>query len=331
MQIDRKKFFDGYKDLFDPTLDQKQTDAIDFLIGAFESDPKWKDVRHVAYAFATIYHETAATLRPITEYGGVRYFDKYDTGRLAKNLGNTPEKDGDGYKYRGRGFVQITGKSNYEKFGIADRPEDALKPEVALAILSVGMQVGSFTGKKLSNFIKGSKCDYLNARKVINGTDKAALIAGYARNFEQMLRASNSAVASKPSELQGGNPTVEPLNSAGSTADSIATETKTTEVVQSGDVTKAVETTETQPKGDLPDAPATKVTTNGPLSKWLFSGGILTSLATSVWAFITANGSVIAIAVVCITVLIIVLIFRGAITDAIRMQTAADPDKKNVT
>lgn len=126
------------------------------------------------------------------------------------------------------------------------------------------------------------------------------------------------------------NPTVDATKAAETKEpDASISETKTTEIVQTGDTTHAVETT--QPKGDAPDATPTKVSTGGPLARWLFSGGVLTSLATSVWAFVTANGSVIAIAVVCITVLIIVLIFRGAITDAIRMQTAADPDKKNVT
>jgi putative chitinase len=216
-KIVRKKFFDGYREAFDPTLDQQQVDALEFLVTSFEGDPKWKDVRQVAYAFATIFHETAATMRPITEYGSVKYFDKYDSGRLADRLGNTPEKDGDGFKYRGRGYVQITGQDNYEKFGIADSPDDALKPETAFQILSVGMQVGSFTTKKISTYIKGSKCDYLNARKVINGLDKASLIAGYARSFEKILRAASSSAAVPAANPQpaADTPAADPPNLPG--------------------------------------------------------------------------------------------------------------------
>ena len=149
----------------------------------------------------------------------------------------------------------------------------------------------------------------------------------YDKHSKERVDCSNISAAPPVSSEQEGSASV-PTDTANPAADSIV-ETKTTEVVQVGDTTHAVETT--QPKGDPPDADPTKVSTGGPLARWLFSGGVLTSLATSVWAFVTANGNVIAIAVVCITVLIIVLIFRGAITDAIRMQTAADPDKKNVT
>ena len=204
MQFDRRKFFAGVREKFDK-LNQRQVDGLGFLVGSFEDDPKWKDVRHIAYALATVYHETDATMRPIVEYGGVKYFDKYDTGKLAKRLGNTPEKDGDGYKYRGRGYVQITGQDNYERFGLASRPDDALKPVEAFKILSVGMQLGSFTGKKLSDFIKGSTCDYKGARKVINGTDKNILIAGYATNFEKILRSALTS-ASKPTTIPSEKP-----------------------------------------------------------------------------------------------------------------------------
>ena len=49
------------------------------------------------------------------ELGGAAYFDKYDTGKIAQNLGNTPAKDGDGAKYKGRGYIQLTGLANYEQ------------------------------------------------------------------------------------------------------------------------------------------------------------------------------------------------------------------------
>jgi len=63
----------------------------------------------------------------------------YDTGRLAARLGNTPEADGDGQKYKGRGLIQITGHDNYEQCSLAlfgdmrllDHPELLELPENA--------------------------------------------------------------------------------------------------------------------------------------------------------------------------------------------------------
>jgi len=66
----------------------------------------------IAAFLAQIGHESGQ-LQYVRELGGEKYFEKYDTGDLAMRLGNSPEADGDGQRYRGRGLIQITGRSNY--------------------------------------------------------------------------------------------------------------------------------------------------------------------------------------------------------------------------
>ena len=187
--MNRKVFFDAVRPLFDGSLTQNQADGLEVLLAATAGLP----VTHRAYLLATAKHETAGTMRPIVEYGGRNYFAKYDVGRLASQLGNTPAADGDGYRYRGRGYVQITGRANYAKAGAAlgldllGNPDLALHPTIAAQIMVRGCSGGWFTGKKLSDYLPG---DYRNARRVVNGTDRADLIAGYARQFENAIVAA---------------------------------------------------------------------------------------------------------------------------------------------
>ncbi|MGB3127645.1 MAG: glycoside hydrolase family 19 protein [Pseudomonas sp.] len=68
--------------------------------------------KRIAAFIAQIAHESGE-LRYVRELGSDQYLSKYDTGVLAARLGNTPEADGDGQKYRGRGLIQITGRRNY--------------------------------------------------------------------------------------------------------------------------------------------------------------------------------------------------------------------------
>jgi len=70
--------------------------------------------KRIAAFLAQIGHESGQ-LRYVRELGSDQYLSKYDTGTLAVRLGNTPEADGDGQRYRGRGLIQITGHDNYRR------------------------------------------------------------------------------------------------------------------------------------------------------------------------------------------------------------------------
>ena len=92
--------------------------------------------KRMAAFIAQIGHESGQ-FRYVRELGNNQYLSKYDTGSLAKRLGNTPEADGDGQKYRGRGLIQITGRANYMTCGEAlaldllNQPELLEKPQHA--------------------------------------------------------------------------------------------------------------------------------------------------------------------------------------------------------
>lgn len=340
--FDRRKFFQGFRDKIDSTIEQEQVDGLRFLLGKMEVDPFWKDIRHIAYALATAGHETAWSFQPVTEG---YYLAKTDPPDYAGNTARVKrfQKTLRYYPYHGRGYVQLTWKKNYEKAGrilsmdMVNKPQLALDREGAYKTMTYGMHQGWFTGKKLTDYISDTGKDYKNARKIINGLDKASLISGYANQFEQILRDSKTTSAAAPAAIPSlesdlgktangdviPTPNEQPPGSSGD-----ITETKTTEVAQQGGLTTAVE--QTTPGGDHPEVPPTLVSKNGPLAKWLLSGG-LAGLGAFIWTYIQSNPSAVAIAIICVTALIVAIIFRGAITDAVRMQAASDPTKKNVS
>lgn len=142
-----------------------------------------------AYVLATAYHETAHTMKPVREYGGEAYLK-------AKKY----------YPYVGMGYVQLTWKENYEKasrkLGVdfVSNPKLLLKAEYAAKILVIGSSKGWFTGKKLSDYITLQNSDFVGARRIINGTDKASLIAGYAKQYDAQLKAEGyGTLTPKPS------------------------------------------------------------------------------------------------------------------------------------
>ena len=170
-------------------LSQQQVDSINAILKAGSHWP----LGWMAYALATAWHESR--FLPIREKGGNKYLSKYDTGRLARILGNTPEADGDGILYAGRGFVQLTGRTNYGNAGaelgldLLNYPDLALDIPTAARILVWGMEGGKFTGRKLSHYIigNGNHDAFVRARRIINGTDRAELIADHADRFADAL------------------------------------------------------------------------------------------------------------------------------------------------
>ena len=198
MQIDHTAFFNGYRAAYGK-LPQAVISGIELLGRNMETDPALRSLQWAAYMLATVKHECANTWQPITERGPKAYFEKYETGTaLGRRLGNT--QPGDGWRFRGRGYVQITGRANYARMtrelglgadaDLEQDPDQALRPAIAYRIMSVGMRHGLFTGKRLEHYIAPAGCDYKNARRIINGVDQAALIAQYAATIEGVLKSA---------------------------------------------------------------------------------------------------------------------------------------------
>lgn len=138
------------------------------------------DKGQIAYILATAQHESRLGQWMVEFASGQAYEGRRD-------LGNT--QPGDGVRYKGRGFVQITGRRNYtdwsQRLGIdlVNNPHKATDFAIAAKILVLGMRDGTFTSRRLSQYVSGSMRDFYNARRVINGLDQATHIAGLAQNF----------------------------------------------------------------------------------------------------------------------------------------------------
>lgn len=181
--MNRELFFKSVRgSIFGGKLSQDQVEGTEAVLDAYEA-AGLTSAQWLAYMLATAFHETAATMRPIEEYGkgkGRKY--GVPVGPFKK-------------VYYGRGYVQLTWIYNYEKAEaelhapFVEKPELALDPKHAADIMTRGMQEGWFTGKKLVDYLN-VKTDYRNARRIINGTDKADLIAGYANKFHAALVAA---------------------------------------------------------------------------------------------------------------------------------------------
>lgn len=204
-------FFNAVRaSLSDGRLSQKQVDVFNAIASAFDRYGDG-DHRKFAYILATAWHETGR-FRWLREIWGPTPAQRRYEGRA--DLGNT--QPGDGKRYMGRGLVHITGRRNYTDWAkrlgvdIVSRPELAERLDIAARILVEGMMLGTFTGKKLSDYIQGGRADYVEARRVVNGTDRASLIAGYAIQFQAAVEAS--AQSRKPTPAPSAPPDKAPAS-----------------------------------------------------------------------------------------------------------------------
>ena len=197
---DRKTYYQRHRELFG-RLNQGQVDGLETVISFLRQDPQITDIRLAAYLLATAWHETARTMQPIAERGSTTYFKRYDPtnkdrarAATARRMGNT--QPGDGYRYRGRGYVQVTWRVNYRRLAEATGlsletdPDLAMDPAVAYVALARGCLEGWWTGRELGDYITDTRTDYRGARRVVNGTDRADDIADYAVKFERCLAAA---------------------------------------------------------------------------------------------------------------------------------------------
>lgn len=178
--IDRARFYTAARhELFHGTLTQLQVDGMNAILAEWDRRGL-TDLRWLAYMLATTYHETSQTMQPVREA-----FWLTESWRKA-NLRY--------YPYYGRGFVQLTWLDNYRTMSryvgldLVANPDQAMQLGAATKILFEGMlraesKVGDFTGVALEDYFNADKDDPVNARRIINGTDKADLIAGYHQHF----------------------------------------------------------------------------------------------------------------------------------------------------
>ncbi len=188
-----KAFFDSVREcnVLGSTLKPDQVTGLQAVLAAAK-EAGWP-LAFTAYALATACHETNCTMQPVRE----AYW--LSEGWRRANLRY--------YPFYGRGYVQLTWKANYERadreLGLDGRLNDnldlAMAPDIAAKIMVKGMQEGWFCADRagqrytlarhLPTTGAASQAQFKEARRIINGTDKAAKIADEAIKFQTALQA----------------------------------------------------------------------------------------------------------------------------------------------
>ena len=205
--INRTTFYSYVRNApFGGRLSTTQVEGMEAILDKWESDPKYTDIRWLAYMLATVFHETAHTMQPVRETllksdaAVIRALDKaYASGKLGQVSKPYWRKDESGFAWYGRGGVQLTHRRNYETMGailgipLGRNPDLALDLKISVDILFEGMtkglsNKGDFTKYSLEDYFNDKTDDPVGARRIINGTDKNNLIAGYHNSFLGALK-----------------------------------------------------------------------------------------------------------------------------------------------
>lgn len=192
--MNRKAFYEAVRNrLFGGRLEQAQVDGMEAVLNEWERRGL-TDCRFLAYMLATAKHETNATMQAVRE----AYWLSEEWRRTHLRY----------WPYYGRGLVQLTWEANYRKMmaalqgqfpdlDLVNHPDEALRPEVSVAIMFEGMLkaetgVGDFTGRCLEQFFNATTDDPVGARQIINGLDRAGLVAGFHYDFLAALHGASA-------------------------------------------------------------------------------------------------------------------------------------------
>lgn len=219
MRYDRKTYYAYARNApFGGRLSTQQVNGMEKILNEWDASG-YEDERWLAYAFATTFWETAQTMQPIIETRqpsessnpsvdtAIARLNKAKAAGKLQWVTKTPYywvKDKLGRSWLGRGFVQLTHYDNYLKassalgIDLVANPDLAMDIDVAVKVLFVGMEQGWFAGDKVgrhkfSRYFNETTEDPVGARRIINGTDKAKLIADYYKNFLDAIRAAMKA------------------------------------------------------------------------------------------------------------------------------------------
>lgn len=180
---------------FNKVFQEHEKEAVGFIVDAF-LDEGYTDIRLLAYALATARIETGSNMRPVRET-----FASTDAQARKKikelrqrylTTGRGPKyeyakeytaPDGSTHMFYGRGLVQLTWYTGYQKEGIEWNPDKALEPDFAAKLLFKGLLDGRWNGRGKGLMYYLDKNDIVSARRTVNVLNKAELVADYYKDF----------------------------------------------------------------------------------------------------------------------------------------------------